>query len=187
MKKAIKKQRLCTILMGIVALLSGCGSEIDNPVETSTPKEVLLKNFSNTGCKPAEVRTRAEENGDADAIELTATKNGGLYVEHRNATFNCAARSFDAKITETEERITVTEYDMTDYGGVMANCVCPYDLAYEIGPFEEGKAYSITIRLKVSELEKYAAEHPEIIPATEDWEMSIDFVYASDLKLTFRK
>jgi len=186
MKKAIKKQRLCTILMGIVALLSGCGSEIDNPVETSTPKEVLLKNFSNTGCKPAGARTRADEEV-VSSIELTATENGGLYVEHRNATFNCAARSFDAKITETEERITVTEYDMTDYGGVMANCVCPYDLAYEIGPFEEGKAYSITIRLKVSELEKYAAEHPEIIPATEDWEMSIDFVYVSDLKLTFRK
>ena len=181
----MKKSFNLFVLALLTIILSNCGSESDNPVIRT--RALSLTNFSNSGCKPAEVRTRAEENGDADAIELTATKNGGLYVEHRNATFNCAARSFDAKITETEERITVTEYDMTDYGGVMANCVCPYDLAYEIGPFEEGKAYSITIRLKVSELEKYAAEHPEIIPATEDWEMAIDFVYVSDLKLTFRK
>ena len=162
MKKAIKKQRLCTILMGIVALLSGCGSEIDNPVETSTPKEVLLKNFSNTGCKPAGARTRADEEV-VSSIELAATENGGVYVMHNDVILNCGIRDYNAVIEVDGNKITVTE---TGDASMQAWCNCNIDFAYEIGPLVEGTSYELNIH----------SEHNRSANKT------INFVYSPNLE-----
>ena len=132
-----KKELVCLSLLFLA--LAGCTNENDNPADGQ--REFGVTNFSNTGCKSA-IRTRGERSNGY--FELTATKNGGLYVKHVNVYFNCASTRFDARVNIEGQSITVTELDITN-SEIMANCICPYDLAYEIGPLENGMTYSMTV------------------------------------------
>jgi len=142
MKKAIKKQRLCTILMGIVALLSGCASD-DNPVTPKVVEEIGIKNFSNTGCKPSqEILTRAEQTEELSSIELSATERDGIYVVHRDVILNCGIKDYNAVIEVDGNKITVTE---TGDASMQAWCNCAVDFGYEIGPLVEGNSYELIV------------------------------------------
>ncbi len=85
----MKKNGLIWIICGLMVIAS-CTGEMDNSVYQQ--KEIELKNFSNTGCKPG---TRAY-GSDGSYFELEATKGNMLYVKHVNALFNCASNKFEA-------------------------------------------------------------------------------------------
>ena len=93
----MKKKRFLWLICSLMAIV-GCTGDVDNPVYQQ--KEITLKNFSNTGCKPS---TRAENTDftDGSYFELTATQGNMLYVKHVNAVFNCSSRLFEAKADET--------------------------------------------------------------------------------------
>ena len=94
----MKKNGLIWIICGLMVIAS-CTGEMDNSVYQQ--KEIELKNFSNTGCKP---RTSGS---DGSYFELEATKGNMLYVKHINALFNCASNKFEAKVAVDGNSITV--------------------------------------------------------------------------------
>ena len=89
----MKKKTFIWIICHLMVIV-GCTGDVDNPVYQQ--KEITLKNFSNTGCKPS---TRAESTDfmDGSFFELTSTQGNMLYVKHVNALFNCSSRLFEAK------------------------------------------------------------------------------------------
>lgn len=125
-----------------------CSKDNGNLVTNATPEincaglageEFALKNFTYTGCKSM-TRSRSL----SERFELKAVENGGLLVKHVDVMFNCASSRFEAVASIDGQHISVTEYDTT-HSDVGANCECPYDLGYEIGPLEEGVTYIMTI------------------------------------------
>ena len=165
----MKKKRLIWTIGSLMAII-GCTGDVDNPVYQQ--KEIELKNFSNTGCKP---ETRAV-GPDGSYYELEATKGNMLYVKHINALFNCASNKFEAKVAVDGNSITVSEYDMT-VNEFMTTCECPFDLGYEIGPLEEGATYSF----KIITCKGPAPLYPDMLFETQ--EVAFEIVYTSKLSM----
>ena len=112
----------------------------DSPVDGY----VSPKNFSVSGCKST---TRGLfEN---ETIEYEARENGLLRIMHNNVLFNCEVIQIYAEMTVNGHTYIVEE--KAQEGPVSANCVCPYDLGYDIGPLTEGEEYSVSIRRGKSE------------------------------------
>ena len=134
----MKKERIIWIICGLMAL-AGCTNDADNPV--SHQNEIGLKNFSNTGCKGNGVRTRSDENGKKEVFSYSCIHEGYLYVTHQNAMFNCCPKGLGAKISVEDNLLKVIEYESDG----LCDCLCPFDLSYEIGPLVEGKSYIIYV------------------------------------------
>lgn len=131
MKKVVLSLLVAFFLVAII-----CCDGDDFPVS-----DIRLENFSNTGCKPV---TRSS-GSEGSYFELTATEGNMLYVKHVNAIFSCSSSSLGAKVEVDGNSITISEYDMTNSGGIATTCDCPYDLGYEIGPLKDGVSYSIIV------------------------------------------
>lgn len=116
----------------------GCGDD-DNA-------SVHLKNASSTGCKQESVpgdtdRSKITDIFGEEYVEYTSKSDGYLYVRHVNAIFNCCSEKIKVTSSESGGIITVSEAD-TD---ISCNCVCPFDVSYEIGPLEKGRTYTLNI------------------------------------------
>ena len=127
---------MSTLLM-LAFGMSNCSSDSDDTVDNQ--KEIELKNFSNTGCKNRYM-SRAEDDSK-EIIEYSVLHDGYLYIYHRNVFFNCCPGTIGADIQVEGNKIIIGEYETE----AMCNCVCPYDLGYEVGPLVEGKSYTIYI------------------------------------------
>ena len=138
------KKSLLWIVCGLLAM-TGCSDDGDN--SPSNQKEIELKNFSNSGCKSNEDRTRSDDNAWKEVFNYGCIHEGYLYVTHQNAMFNCCAEVFGADVSFEDNQIKVGEYE----SGMDCDCICPYDLSYEIGPLVEGKTYVIYIGHKGNE------------------------------------
>ena len=120
--------------------MTNCSSDSDDTVDNQ--KEIELKNFSNTGCKNRYM-SRAEDDSK-EIIEYSVLHKGYLYINHRNVFFNCCPGTIGADIQVEDNKIIIGEYETEDE----CDCVCPYDLGYEVGPLVEGKSYTIYIGYK---------------------------------------
>jgi hypothetical protein len=138
------KKSLLWIVCGLLAM-TGCSDDGDN--SPSNQKEIELKNFSNSGCKANEERTRSYDNAWKNVFNYSCIHEGYLYVTHQDAMFNCCAEVFGADVSFEDNQIKVGEYE----SGMDCDCICPYDLSYEIGPLVEGKTYVIYIGHKGNE------------------------------------
>ena len=141
MKRTIE-MILMTLLIVLAAefvdsALMSCSSDSDDTVDNQ--KEIELKNFSNTGCKNRYM-SRAEDDSK-EIIEYSVLHDGYLYIYHRNVFFNCCPGTIGADIQVEDNKIIIGEYETEDE----CDCVCPYDLGYEVGPLVEGKSYTIYI------------------------------------------
>ena len=132
-----------------IAGLSGCSNEDDNA-------QFQVKNFANTGCKSmADTRGEADDNGlRQEYIEYKALGNGYLSLNHVNACFNCGAEAFNWKATISGNVIKIEE----SYKGLMANCVCPFDLYGEVGPLTDGD-YTVILYQKYEEFDEAPFEY----------------------------
>ena len=163
MKQRKAFARACVLAL-MMAAVSGCGSEVDNPILTGNNEEISLKNFSNTGCKRyLNSRTRADEEEVVSSIELTATEKGGVWVMHNDVILNCGIRDYNVSIEVDGNKITVTE---TGDASLQTWCNCNIDFGYEIGPLVEGTTYELIV---ISEHNRSANK-------------SIRFVYTPTLK-----
>lgn len=138
-----------------IAGLSGCSNEDDNA-------QFQVKNFANTGCKS--MGTTRGETDDAESsslrpeyIEYKALGNGYLSLNHVNACFNCGAEAFNWKATISGNVIKIEE----SYKGMMANCICPFDLYGEVGPLTEGD-YTIIFYQKYEEIDEAPFEYARL-------------------------
>ena len=128
---------LATLLITVIV----CCDENDNPAQT-----LELKNFSNTGCKNS---TRAGDDDIKEFVEYAVLHEGYLYVNHQNIWFNCCPGELKAEVSVENHCITVSEWSTEE----MCNCMCPFDMSYEVGPLKEGVTYTIKIGYKGVEKE----------------------------------
>ena len=147
MKKYISLWMSALVLT--IAGLSGCSNEDDSA-------QFQVKNFANTGCKSmADTRGEADDNGlRQEYIEYKALGNGYLSLNHVNAVFNCGAEAFNWKATISGNVIKIEE----SYKGLMANCVCPFDLYGEVGPLTDGD-YTVILYQKYEEFDEAPFEY----------------------------
>ena len=139
----------------LLFVLGSCNESNENPTEEV--QNIELKNFSNTGCKNNEVRTRSGENGWTDVFEDRSIRDGYLYVTHKDVHFNCCPGELKADVSAEGNRITVREWSTEDE----CDCICTFDLSYEIGPLVEGATYSLWIEYKgeVSQVAEFKFSH----------------------------
>ena len=135
-----------------IAGLSGCSNENDSA-------QFQVKNFANTGCKS--MGTTRGEAEDAETyslrpeyIEYKGLANGYLSLNHVNACFNCGAEAFDWKATISGNVIKIEE----SCKGLLANCVCPFDLYGEVGPLTDGD-YTVILYQKYEEVDEAPFEY----------------------------
>ena len=155
---------MSTLLM-LAFGMSNCSSDSDDTVDNQ--KEIELKNFSNTGCKNRYM-SRAEDDSK-EIIEYSVLHDGYLYIYHRNVFFNCCPGTIGADIQVEGNKIIIGEYETEDE----CDCVCPYDLGYEVGPLVEGKSYTIYIGHKGRELK--VAEFTFKNPMSGTWNLKQDY------------
>ena len=129
----------------LMVMSAGCKNDADDPV--SKQKGIELKNFSSSGCKSNFVRTRSDNDARKEVFNYSCIHEGYLYVTHQNALFNCCPEALGADISVEDNQIKVGEFE--SFG--KCNCICLYDLSYEIGPLVEGKTYIIYIGHKSDE------------------------------------
>ena len=135
-----------------IAGLSGCSNEDDSA-------QFQVKNFANTGCKSmADTRGEADDAESSslrpEYIEYKALGNGYLSLNHVNAVFNCGAEAFNWKATISGNVIKIEE----SYKGLMANCICPFDLYGEVGPLTDGD-YTVILYQKYEEADEAPFEY----------------------------
>ena len=114
----------------------------DSPVDGY----VVPKNFSVSGCKST---TSTRGLFKDETIEYEARENGLLRITHNNAVFECAVERIYAAMTVNDHTYIIEE--KAQEGPLSVDCVCPYDLGYDIGPLTEGEEYSVSIRRGKSE------------------------------------
>lgn len=135
-----------------IAGLSGCSNEDDSA-------QFQVKNFANTGCKSmADTRGEADDAESSslrpEYIEYKGLANGYLSLNHVNAVFNCGAEAFNWKATISGNVIKIEE----SYKGLMANCICPFDLYGEVGPLTDGD-YTVILYQKYEEADEAPFEY----------------------------
>ncbi|MDR2868602.1 MAG: hypothetical protein LBV46_03570 [Bacteroidales bacterium] len=84
--------------------------------------------------------------GDAE-IHLSFTEDS-LFVSHTNALVNCAFQYINITTSIHDNMIEIEENPVPIDG---ANCLCPVDIFYGVGPIESGY-YLISIKLGSQEI-----------------------------------
>lgn len=178
------KTKVLLFVSLMFVVLAVCSKDNGNSVEDEsqafyragqTEGDLLLTNFTYTGCK-GETRSQSP----TEHFELTAVKDGGLMIKHVDVLFNCGSDKFEAEASLDGQNIFIKELSVirAEY---LANCLCPFDLGYEIGPLEEGVTYTMTITSTYDfgiDMEEYGL--------TPDWnETTITFTYSPTLSGVF--
>lgn len=99
--------------------------------EKETSHKVLsVRQITYGDCKPA-----IKISGDSEYIEYKTVNGNYLRINPVNAWFNCEPGQLFVSAELINEIISVDEYEETG----LANCICPYDLSYRIGPLNYGR------------------------------------------------
>ena len=120
---------------GTVEMTGTTKTAVDGENGTVNTSAFKLNYFAHTGCKQANVKGTRAADSDAEYFKCTAQAEGVLSITHVNSVFCCDAENMKTRVEASGNEIRV--YESCDDSG--ANCVCPYDLSYEMGPLNEGK------------------------------------------------
>ena len=108
--------------LSIIFILFLANTSCDN---TDFPSDEFSAQEINYGdCKPVKKSTTEEY------IELTSSENFYLDIKHVNSWFNCSPGQIVVDASLEGITISINEYS-TDNS---ANCICPYDLSFSLGP-----------------------------------------------------
>lgn len=146
-------KKILYLLLAIT--LVACSSDKDDDVT----KAFAAGNFTHSGCK-SHLELRSNENSSPlgqEAVYIsTIDKDGKCYlrIEHNDVQFNCASTKFGTKAMLAGNNIKISETEDTN----SANCICPYDLNYEVGPLRAG-TYTVNITQTIG---KHDFSHPRI-------------------------
>ena len=80
-------------------------------------------------------KSAAKKSGESEYIEYKTVDVDYLQINHVNAWFNCEPGKIIVTAELTNNTIVVDEYEETG----LVNCICPYDLSYQIGPLNYGR------------------------------------------------
>lgn len=150
------KKNLILWISALALTIAGACSCSSNDEVTTDDTHFQVKNFANTGCKSMGA-TRGETRDvepHTEYIEYKGLTNGYLSLNHVNACFNCGAEIFSWKATISGNVIKIEE----TCKGMLANCICPYDLYGEIGPLDDGD-YTVIIYQRYDEIDEAPFEY----------------------------
>lgn len=138
--KTILKILVLSIFIGLLVL--SCGKKSNS---------FGLTNFSHSACK-TNSKTYSMNNqtkeiqGDSETMEIIS-ENGYWNIMHNNAMFNCSPGKLTADAAINNDfTIDLNENEESH----LANCICPYDLNYKIGPIAHGK-YTVILNIMGAE------------------------------------
>ena len=137
-------------LLVLVSNFSGCDSDSDSGIQ--------VRNFANTGCKPAEARSegRLQDRFGPEYIEYKGMEDGYLSLKHVNAMFECYTEELRMEATVSGNEISIIEEARKNSDDdIGAACQCPYDLYCEVGPLTASQ-YTIVVYRKSYQLFKKA-------------------------------
>ncbi len=136
MKTTTIKYMTLAILLLMTVGIAGCGDE------ENTNGQITTRNVSDSGCKSyINAKETNSVTKEAETLTFTARKGGWLHVEHKNTLFNCCSDKISVEVSQDDNLITVNE-DENDHS---CNCICPFDVEYEIGSLEN-TTYTFVIR-----------------------------------------
>lgn len=160
-KDSEMKKKFLTLSMVMLAMMlaAGCSgddasNEEQDPEVTPTEIQGEPKNYSVSGCKSRSTTRTDSPYGEERMEYQNAEKAGYLRVSHINALFNCEPGQILTDVSFQDGLFVVVEKEEQ----TVANCICPYDLSYDIGPLSEGREYTVSIRrgqLESSEVVKF--------------------------------
>ena len=132
----MKKKSILLIPMLLLSAMMNVGCSSDEEPNGS----LRTRSIENSGCKQgnnAKVQSRASDRPDlfTETITLTAQKGGWLRVEHKDALFPCCIDNIAVQVSMEDNLITAQENMI---GSDACNCICPYDINFEVGKLTEG-------------------------------------------------
>jgi len=103
---------------------------------TSCKKEFPDDPFASTDLSVSDCKTKGDNTKGADQefITIKTIDDYYLLLNHFNSVFNCEPGEITVSVEITSNEITITEKESSS----LANCVCPYDLEFKIGPLQYG-------------------------------------------------
>ena len=142
-----KKFNIINLLLLAYIICVSCDQNIlgheDTPTDTLIVPTNPPRNFSVSGCKSFGTKGTRGLFHD-ETIEYKARENGLLRIMHNNAVFECSVKQIYAEMLVVGHTYIIEE--KSQESSVSTDCICRYDLGYDIGPFKEGEYYSISIR-----------------------------------------
>jgi len=119
--------------VSLVIILLTCIISCENP---EFPKDPFsIDNVEYGSCK-------TNLKSDIDEYILLVVKNDYyIAASHINSMFNCVPGQIIVESTLDGDIISINEYETEG----LANCICPYDLAFTVGPLQYGK-YTVVIK-----------------------------------------
>jgi hypothetical protein len=79
-------------------------------------------------------KTDSKKSENAERIEYKTVDKDYLEIKHINGMFNCDPGRILVNVSEEDNIVSIDENE--EYP--IANCICPYDLCYRIGPIDYG-------------------------------------------------
>ena len=134
--------------------VTGCSG--DDDAKRDDEARFGAKNVLKSGCKPVSAnspRYADESPGLSESIAYKDNGNGYLHISHTDAMFNCES-NINIKASVTGAQIVVNEEETN----AVANCVCPYDLSFDVGPLEEGR-YTVVVKFNGNETTRFALDY----------------------------
>lgn len=146
MKRLFVKSRAFNAILVLFAfcLITGC-QDVTGYKDSPVDGYVSPKNFSVTGCKAIVSGTRNPSTDES--IMYESIRENYVRITHNNARFNCEPGRIYAELIEKGQTFIIVEKEEKS----SANCICPYDLGYDIGPLTEGHEYTVSIRTGYTE------------------------------------
>jgi hypothetical protein len=124
----MKHQILFSFLFIAIALTS-CNKEFpDDPL--------AIDKLSVSDCKTKGDETKGDETKgiDPEYITIKTVDDYYLHFSHFNSILNCEPGKIILAIVIKSDTISVNETEESS----LANCVCPYDIDFRLGPLEYG-------------------------------------------------
>jgi len=127
---------LCLLL---AMTISACGNGNE---EEQNESFFQVRNIYNSGCKDNSMAKSTNSFvQEKETLVITGIGKGWIRVEHKNTLFNCCSDKVMVDISQEGNTITVNEEDNDQ----SCNCVCPFDVEFEVGSMEKS-TYTLIIK-----------------------------------------
>lgn len=120
----MKAKIIYPIFLLLIVALTSCKKEFPND-------PLSIKDLSVSDCK---TKGGSSKGIDPEYITLKTVDDYYLLVNHINAMFNCEPGQITVTIEISSNEISMEE----DESSSLADCICPYDIDFKLGPLQYG-------------------------------------------------
>ena len=112
------------IYLLLIVSITSCNKEFPND-------PLSIKDLSVSNCK---TKGGSSKGIDPEYITLKTVDDYYLLINHINAMFNCEPGQITVTINVSSDEISMDENESSS----LANCICPYDIDFKLGPLQYG-------------------------------------------------